>query len=128
MINMDGCRQLPVKNKINTHAKVGIHPGWGMSQLLQQAVGQRLAKQFSVTCEKIPAQRALSCGLVNEVIPTAKLLTGAIEIAEKICSVNYEMMLTMKKLIEEKNSTLLINWDCQDERNPGMTRAENVAV
>lgn len=89
----------------DTHAKVGIHPGWGMSQLLQQAVGQRLAKQFSTTCEKIPAQRALSCGLVNEVIPTTKLLTRAIEIAEKICSVNYEMMLTMKKLIEEKNST-----------------------
>jgi len=37
----------------DTHAKVGIHPGWGMSQLLQQAVGQRLSKQFSATCEKI---------------------------------------------------------------------------
>jgi enoyl-CoA hydratase len=91
----------------DTHAKVGIHPGWGMSQLLQQAVGQRLAKQFSATCEKISAQRALSCGLVNEVIPADKLLTRAIEIAEEICSVNYEMMLTMKKLIEEKNSNTL---------------------
>ncbi len=91
----------------DTHAKVGIHPGWGMSQLLQQAVGQRLAKQFSATCEKIPAQRALSCGLVNEVVPVDKLLARSIEMAQKICSVNYEMMLTMKKLIEEKNSTTL---------------------
>ncbi len=91
----------------DTHAMVGIHPGWGMSQLLQQAVGQRLAKQFSATCEKISAQRALSCGLVNEVVPAGKLLARAIEIAEKICSVNYEMMLTMKKLIEEKNSKTL---------------------
>lgn len=88
----------------DTHAKVGIHPGWGMSQLLQQAVGQKLAKQFSATCEKISAQRALSCGLVNEIIPADKLLLRPIEIAEEICSVNYEMMLTMKKLIEEKNS------------------------
>jgi len=91
----------------DTHAKVGIHPGWGMSQLLQQAVGQRLAKQFSGTCEKISAQRALSCGLVNEVVSTSILLKRAIEIAEKICSVNYKMMLTMKKLIEEKNNTTL---------------------
>ncbi len=91
----------------DTHAMVGIHPGWGMSQLLQQAVGQRLAKQFSATCEKISAQRALSCGLVNEVIPADKLLARAIEIAGEICSVNYEMMLTMKKLIEEKNSNTL---------------------
>ncbi len=91
----------------DTHAKVGIHPGWGMSQLLQQAVGQRLAKQFSATCEKISAQRALSCGLVNEVVPAEELTTRAIEIAEKICSVNFEMMLTMKTLIEEKNRTTL---------------------
>ncbi len=91
----------------DTHAKVGIHPGWGMSQLLQQAIGQRLAKQFSATCEKISAQRALSCGLVNEVVPADILLTRSIEIAQKICNVNYDMMLTMKKLIEEKNDTPL---------------------
>jgi enoyl-CoA hydratase len=78
-----------------------------MSQLLQQAVGQRLAKQFSATCEKISAQRALSCGLVNEIIPADKLLERAIEIAEQICGVNNEMMLTMKNLIEEKNSNSL---------------------
>lgn len=89
----------------DTHAKVGIHPGWGMSQLLQQAVGQRLAKQFSATCEKIPAEKALSCGLVNEVVPAGQLLERTLEIAEQICSVNYEMMMTMKKLIEEKNRT-----------------------
>jgi enoyl-CoA hydratase len=91
----------------DTHAKVGIHPGWGMSQLLQQAVGQRLAKQFSTTCEKIPAVKALNCGLVNEVTPANKLLTRAAEIAEEICKVNYDMMLTMKKLIEVKNCNTL---------------------
>ena len=89
----------------DTHAKVGIHPGWGMSQLLQQAVGQRRAKQFSTACEKISAQRALNCGLVNEVVPAAKLLERAMDIAGDIGSVNYDMMLTIKKLIEEKNRT-----------------------
>ncbi|MCP3901278.1 MAG: enoyl-CoA hydratase [Desulfobacteraceae bacterium] len=92
----------------DTHAKVGIHPGWGMSQLLQQAVGQRLAKQFSATCEKISAAKALSCGLVNELVPADKLLERVIQIADEICSVNYDMMLTMKKLIEAKNKSTLI--------------------
>ncbi len=91
----------------DTHAKVGIHPGWGMSQLLQQAVGQRLAKQFSATCENISAQRALQCGLVNEVVPSDSLLERTIEIAEQICSVNYKMMLKMKHLIETKNKASL---------------------
>jgi enoyl-CoA hydratase len=86
---------------------VGIHPGWGMSQLLQQAVGQRLAKQFSTTCEKISAERALHCGLVNEVVSADKLLIRASKIAEEMCSVNYDMMLTMKTLIEVKNYTTL---------------------
>ena len=53
------------------------------------------------------AHRALNCGLVNEVVPTDKLLARAIKIAEEICSVNNEIMLTMKKLIEEKNSSTL---------------------
>jgi enoyl-CoA hydratase len=91
----------------DTHAKVGIHPGWGMSQLLQQAVGQRLAKQFSATCENISAKRALYCGLVNEVVLADELLIRATKIAEEMCNVNYDMMLTVKKLIEVKNSTTL---------------------
>src|SRR3990172_1584309 len=43
----------------DTHVKMGIHPGWGMSQLLQEAVGQRMAKQMSLTCRFISAQEAL---------------------------------------------------------------------
>ncbi len=36
-----------------------------------------------------------------------KLLLRASKIAEEICSVNYDMMLTMKTLIEVKNYTTL---------------------
>lgn len=87
----------------DTHAKVGIHPGWGMSQLLQQAVGQRLAKQMSLTCEFISAEKALAIGLVNEVVPPGSLIPRCFEIANQICSVNQQMMMTVKALIELKN-------------------------
>jgi enoyl-CoA hydratase len=91
----------------DTHARVGIHPGWGMSQLLQQAVGQKMAKQFSLTCEKISPDKALACGLVNEVVPQDKLIERAMEIAKSIAKANPGMMLTMKKLIEFRNTTTL---------------------
>jgi enoyl-CoA hydratase len=52
----------------DSHAKVGIHPGWGMPQLLQRSVGQRMGKQLSFTCRPQSAQDALRCGLVNEVV------------------------------------------------------------
>ena len=89
----------------DTHARVGIHPGWGMTQLLQQAVGQRMAKQLSLTCEFITADHALRIGLVNEILPEDRLLDRAKEIAESIASVNQQMMATVKNLIEHRNTT-----------------------
>lgn len=84
----------------DSHAKVGIHPGWGMTQLLQQAVGRRMAKQMSFTCKPITAQEALRLGLVNEVVPLAELMPRAMQIAQDICAVNPEIMSKMKDLIE----------------------------
>ena len=91
----------------DTHAKVGIRPGWGMTQFLQQAVGQRLAKQFSLTCKFISAEKALACGLVNEVVKPDALLPRAKEIAGMICAVNFDMALTVKELIEYRNRASL---------------------
>ncbi len=88
---------------IDSHAKVGIHPGWGMTQLLQRSVGQRLAKQLSFTCRPLSASDALRCGLVNEVVAPSDLLPRANEIARDICEVNYEILMQMKDLIEKQN-------------------------
>jgi enoyl-CoA hydratase len=88
---------------IDSHSKIGIHPGWGMTQLLQQAVGQRMAKQISFTCKPISALDALRCGLVNEVVTPHELLPRAMQIAGDICAVNQGIMSAMKGLIEKRN-------------------------
>jgi len=92
---------------IDSHAKVGIHPGWGMTQLLQQAVGQKKAKQMSFTCRPVCAEEALACGLVNEVVPHAQLVERALEIARDICSVNQDILMQIKKLIEKRDQVSL---------------------
>ncbi len=84
---------------IDTHAKIGIHPGWGMTQLLQQAVGRRRARQISLTCKPVPARLAYEWGLVNEVTPPEMLLPRAKEIAMDICSINPDMLAVMRELI-----------------------------
>lgn len=91
----------------DTHARVGIHPGWGMTQLLQQAVGQRMAKQLSLTCAFVSADEALRIGLVNEVVPRDNLLIRAKEIASQICAAKPDMMLKIKGLIESANASTL---------------------
>ena len=88
---------------IDSHAKVGIHPGWGMTQLLQRSVGQRMAKQLSFTCKPLSASDALRCGLVNEVVPPGELIPRARQIAQDICEVNFEILMQMKALIEKQN-------------------------
>ena len=88
----------------DTHVKMGVHPGWGMIQLLQQAVGQRMVKQMSLGGQFISAEQALRCGLVNEVVPHDELLPRAKQIAADMCAANQEMLATLKELIEYRNS------------------------
>jgi enoyl-CoA hydratase len=91
----------------DTHAKVGIHPGWGMSQLLQKAIGQPRAKQISLTCQFVSAEKALQYGLVNEIVPQSKLLPRAKQIATEMCAVNQATLKIVKDLIEYKNKATL---------------------
>ncbi len=91
----------------DTHAKVGIHPGWGMTQLLQRAVGRLRARQMSFTCKFISAQTAYEWGLVNEVVAHDMLLTRVKEIAEDICAVNQDILGAVKKLIDNQEASSL---------------------
>ena len=93
----------------DTHAKVGIHPGWGMTQLLQRAVGRLRARQMSFTCQFIDAQTACEWGLVNEVVAPDKLLDRSKEIASQICAVNQDLLGVIKKLIDHRDITTLEN-------------------
>lgn len=87
----------------DTHARVGIHPGWGMTQLLQQTVGQRRAKQISFACQPIYAHTALAWGLVNEVLPKEHLLERAKTIAAQIVQADPHLLNVIKTLIENRN-------------------------
>src|SRR5947199_2864469 len=53
----------------DTHARVGVMPGWGLTVLLAQRIGVARAKQMSVTGNYIDAQRAYEWGLGHEVVP-----------------------------------------------------------
>ncbi len=91
----------------DTHAKVGIHPGWGMTQLLQRAVGRLRARQMSFTCQFISAQTAYDWGLVNEVVAPDMLLDRAKEIANQISAVNQDMLGVVKQLINYRDTSTL---------------------
>jgi enoyl-CoA hydratase len=71
----------------DTHARLGITPGWGLSSELPAAIGPARARQMSLTAQKIDAETALTWGLVNEVLPHLDLLPRAREIAAEISAI-----------------------------------------
>lgn len=58
----------------DTHARVGIMPGWGLTVHLAEAVGIRRAKELSATGNFLDAPTALRWGLVNHVVSHEELL------------------------------------------------------
>lgn len=70
----------------DTHSRVGVMPGWGLSVLLPQAVGLRRAKQMSFTGAYVRADEALAWGLVNRVVAHDDLLAEAVQMAQDVCS------------------------------------------
>ena len=58
----------------DTHARVGVMPGWGLTVLLPQAIGVRRAREMSFTGNFMLADEALAVGLVNHVVPHVELM------------------------------------------------------
>ena len=71
----------------DTHARVGILPGGGMTARLPQVVGVAMARRLSMTGEVIDAARAERIGLVTEVVAHERLLPRAVELAAQIVEV-----------------------------------------
>jgi len=68
----------------DTHTRVGILPGWGLTVLLPQAIGLRRAKELSCTGNFLDAQTALDWGLVNHVVAHDELMPTVLTLAADI--------------------------------------------
>ena len=85
----------------DTHARVGIMPGWGLSQKLSRLIGISRAKELSLSGNFLDARTACEWGLVNRVHPAAELLPAARKLAADIASADPRMIEAYKKLIDE---------------------------
>jgi enoyl-CoA hydratase len=70
----------------DTHTRVGIQPGWGLTPLLREAVGIRRARELSTTGNFLDAATAFAWGLVNHVVPHERLLPFCRQLATDIAS------------------------------------------
>ena len=85
---------------LDTHARVGIVPGWGLSQRLPRIIGINRAKEVSLSGNALTAERAYEGGLANRVCEAETLLQEAKALALDICSCVPGVMEQVKTMID----------------------------
>lgn len=98
----------------DTHARVGILPGWGLSQKLPRMIGLSRAKEISFTGAPVFAHQAYEWGLVNHVVPADQLMAKATAMAEDMCKCVPHILAQYKPLINEGYSMPLeeaLRWE-----------------
>ena len=94
----------------DTHARVGIMPGWGLTVLLAEAVGVRRARELSATGNFLDAQTALTWGLVNHVVPHDELVPYCRSLAADIVSNDQAGVRRVMQTYDEGSLTTAADW------------------
>jgi enoyl-CoA hydratase len=85
----------------DTHARVGVRPGGGMTARLPSAVGMAWARRMSFAGEVVDAELALRIGLVTEVVPHGRLLDRAVGLAAAVTESPADVLQAIKRMYVE---------------------------
>ncbi len=85
----------------DTHARVGITPGWGLSQKLSRTIGPYRAKELSLSGNFLDAKTAYDWGLVNRVVTPEQLMPAALKLASDMAQIDGEMLIGYKAMIDD---------------------------
>ena len=85
----------------DTHARVGVMPGWGLSQKLSRLIGPYRARELSLTGNFLDATTACDWGLVNRVVAPHELLPTAKRLAADMASIDPAFSANYKRLIND---------------------------
>lgn len=110
---------------LDTHARVGILPGWGLSQHLQRRIGIGRAKEVSLSGNALSAERAYEWGLVNRVVAPDELLDAARALAGDMASCVPEVMKAYKQLID-RGASMHLDEALQFEFEAGVESSKQI--
>lgn len=91
----------------DTHAQVGLLPGWGGSVRMVQRIGLARAKELTLTGRFLGAEEALAWGFVNHVVPPEELLPKAEALARQMLATVPQTLVAYKKLLDAEAATTL---------------------
>ena len=86
---------------IDTHARVGLVSGWGLSQRLQRIIGVNRARELHFTGNPLSAEQAERWGLVNRVVEPGALLATCEALAADMANCDRTTLIRMKRVVAE---------------------------
>lgn len=111
----------------DTHARLGILPGWGLSQRLPRLIGIYRAKELSLTGNYLDATTAQAWGLVNRVVAPEELLDTARSLARDMLSCDEAASREILRITNEGwNTTLGSGLEIERTANRARPRAKNI--
>ena len=113
----------------DTHGRMGVMPGMGITQKLSRIIGVYRAKELSLTGNFLSAEQAEAWGLVNRVVPPDELLPTCRSIAKDMLSCVPEIMRGIKRVMDEGYATTLaegLRIELEAERADAEKRAAEV--
>jgi 2-(1,2-epoxy-1,2-dihydrophenyl)acetyl-CoA isomerase len=69
---------------LQAFSRIGLVPDGGSTWLLPRLVGLARAKELSLLAEKLPAEKALEWGLINQVHNDDALLDAALKLGQRL--------------------------------------------
>lgn len=90
----------PTARFADTHSRVGIVPGGGLTARLAEAVGVRRARQLSGTGQYVDCATALAWGLVNEVVEADSLRERGLAVATSFTAADPDTLNEVWKLYD----------------------------
>ena len=85
----------------DTHTRVGLASGWGLSQKLSRAVGAYRAREISLSACWVSAQQAADWGFVNRVVSPEALMPEARALAHEMLQAQGDMLVRYKSIIND---------------------------
>ena len=93
-----------------TGARVGACPTVGATQYIPRLIGDRLAKEMIFLCRRFSAEEAVEIGLINKVVPKARLRDETEAWCRQIKGYSGQTLRATKKSLNFESDELYASW------------------
>ncbi|HEY1836980.1 MAG: enoyl-CoA hydratase/isomerase [Rhizomicrobium sp.] len=100
---------------LQAFARIGLVPDGGSTWLLPRLIGLARARELSLLAEKLPAEKALEWGLINQVHDDAALMDAALKLAQRLAEGPRSLGMIRKLYWESPHNSYEVQIDRERE-------------